>query len=93
MDVSLLDLFTACVVVELELEDVNEALDDHDASLHRGQVKGYQARREELVAQLDVINAAIGEEVIECHNQAQELNKPGAAAKEDVSQLFTRRLS
>jgi hypothetical protein len=59
MDVSTLDPLSARIVIELELGDLNEALNDRYASGRGGQVEGFRVRRAELMEQLEVLNAQI----------------------------------
>ncbi|KAF2686029.1 hypothetical protein K458DRAFT_207943 [Lentithecium fluviatile CBS 122367] len=62
MDVSTLDPLSARVVIELELEDVNEAIVNQSALRSNGQLWGFRARQTELLAQLETLNAQIGDD-------------------------------
>jgi hypothetical protein len=70
MDVTTLDLLNARVVIELELEDVKESLSDQLGAFLRGQVEGFQARRDELLAQLEVINTQLDNDEADKDNES-----------------------
>jgi predicted YcjX-like family ATPase len=90
MDVSLLDPFSARVVIELEFEDVNEALHDQATNFREGQAEAFRARLDELIAQLALINAQIDDIENDVYYDAQELIECSVASQKKVTQ-FTHR--